>query len=322
MLYFSIQTHGRPYWLCNLLQQIKSPAAQATVYYDGTAEDFEAVRTIALQGNDAAVLKRSVPGTWSGPSMVTQMRQAMEEALATPGWEYFINLSGECFLLKPVGAIISRLQAEAAIGKTSFCYWFEMRRPISWLECRDWDANARDVVWYHRIRFVSDEKTCREIADGGLSPLLVASRPGVFVRETGQKGLLFLRGLYAWEIKERQAFFEELKGPKVGRQWVVLHRKMVEWLLSWHDFNVVYRFCTEMYVPDEMFYQTLILHPANPLRESVSNDNLRFKTGDPGALARSTDKEVLETEALFGRKISQLSASARSEVERRTLQSH
>lgn len=96
--------------------------------------------------------------------------------------------------------------------------------------------------------------------------------------------------------------------PYGGSQWWTLSSDCVQWLTQFIQTNPrVIRFFQNTFIPDELFFQTIVLN--SPFKEKVINNTLRYvdftrANPTPPAVLMKDDFEFLSTgtDALFARK--------------------
>jgi hypothetical protein len=143
-------------------------------------------------------------------------------------YDYFVNLSGQCYPLRPIEEIKKRL--EAAKGKALMEYE-PFPRP-RWVDERGGFRRV-DRYWFKPFRSMK-----------------MSSLPRVTGVPMGMR-------------------------PYGGSQWFCLPKGHVEHILSFlEEHPEVARFYKHSLIPDEMFFQTIIMN--SELRDHVINDNKRF----------------------------------------------
>jgi hypothetical protein len=93
--------------------------------------------------------------------------------------------------------------------------------------------------------------------------------------------------------------------PYGGGAYWCLARPVVEYIHEFVQRNPAYvRFFERVFVPDELFFQTIVLN--SPLRETIVNDNLRFidwsENPGPTVLRMEHLPKLVESGKLFARK--------------------
>ena len=117
-----------------------------------------------------------------------------------------------------------------------------------------------------------------------------------------EENIIEVSGLTKSELEERLHFFDK-KPLKVGRQWVVLHRSTVEWMLNSMHVKKILDMTSKFFISDEIFYQMALFSDENPNLKQLSKDNLRYKLGSPVKINKDNIQDVLNSEKLFARKV-------------------
>lgn len=100
--------------------------------------------------------------------------------------------------------------------------------------------------------------------------------------------------------------FPEGYKPYGGSQWWSLTGKCIDFIIKANSKrNILYEFSKSTYIPDEMFFQTLLMN--SPFHSTVTNDNLRYIDWVSGPerprILRSDDLTRLKSsKKLFARK--------------------
>lgn len=126
-------------------------------------------------------LMRSRFTNWGGWSLSKVLLDAIRIALRSdPHWRYFVNLSGQCYPLKPIAAIKREI---AAAGDTVHV---EML-PIAELPADDWHHNAHPMI----------ETPLRAL----ILPGRKAPPPGFSLTCKGSQWVILPRGFCEWAIE-------------------------------------------------------------------------------------------------------------------------
>ncbi|MES2888236.1 MAG: beta-1,6-N-acetylglucosaminyltransferase [Pseudomonadota bacterium] len=96
--------------------------------------------------------------------------------------------------------------------------------------------------------------------------------------------------------------------PYGGSQWWTLTGPCVQWLMQRLEQQpAIKRFFRHTFIPDELFFQTLIMN--SPFAEQAVNDNLRYvdfsraNPTPPAVLLEADYGELLQVDKLFARKL-------------------
>lgn len=300
MIYYDIQCYGGGQHVCRLVPLLLDGGNQVTVHVDGSLEE---ARSWPLPESARLRLAGTPPLSWGGVSIVRQMRAAMAAALRVPGWDWFVNLSGHCLPLQPQAAIRSRLGQSHAAGIRAHCFGFRpQNRSPEYFTAGEEGAVRRVTARYGRVQFDLDADLAALMEEGEFSPARsVTQRGAVRFVEAGKGAFRLERYTTADAEALRRAW--DARAPWFGRQWVILHRSLVETLSTSPVVDEVMAEIGERFVPDESFFQELLLNGRLVPRKQVSKDSLRYKQAGPETLRR-TDLEAAGREgALFARKV-------------------
>lgn len=304
MIHFSIQHHGTQWTHLHwLVRALASDSSRIDITLDAPAAD---VAALAQQTGHLATVRRSQPVIWAGPSVMQQMRESLLFAAEQPGWEWFINLSGSCIPLRrpaDMVAILARQRADA--GLHSHLFAFPVRRAPVWLAYAGPGSGQRLPLF--RISVVADQvvEGLMNTAGEPFNPMsTIELRRTLACTECCSETDKFmqLRALTAPELRDRQQFWT--RHPWViGRQWVVLHRSVVDWLVESPAVAEMATLLAQTFLPDETFFQTALAQAPASLREGIgTKDNLRGKLGTHGAGAPPALRQAHAEGALFARK--------------------
>lgn len=92
-----------------------------------------------------------------------------------------------------------------------------------------------------------------------------------------------------------------------GSSWWSITHNALKYILENYNWNGWYDRLEDTFVPDEMYFQTLLLN--SPFKENVVNDNLRYilweeKNGHlPAILDETNIADILSSNAIFARKV-------------------
>lgn len=271
------------------------------VTYDGDIQNLKELNTKPDRNIGGFCVTKSLPVTWCGPSQIYQMKKSIEKALEFSGWQYFVNLSGVDIPLVSQHQFFERLKFEQKVNnKTSFCFGFKPNKPHYWLEQNE--EFSRVERNYSRLQIVCDGEVDRELHTGNLNPISrVMERRALYCEEIGNKRL-FIRSLTNDEINFRKAFWNK-HSYTVGRTWMVLHRKQVEWLVDSPLFTEIFEHLQTTFEPDETLYPSVLFSKQNPFISELSKDNLRYGLGSPISISRDDIETILSSDACFARKL-------------------
>ncbi|MBQ0957335.1 hypothetical protein KAK06_00055 [Ideonella sp. 4Y11] len=304
MIHFSIQHHGQQWaHLHWLVRALSGEGGQVDVTLDAPAAD---VATLAAEIGPLATVRRSQPVIWAGPSVMQQMRESLLFAAERPGWDWFINLSGSCIPLRRPAAMAEALaRHRAETGLHSHLFAFPVRRPPVWLAYAGLGSGRRLPLF--RISVVADQVVEGLMAAPGepFNPMSrIELRRTLACTEccTETDKFLQLRALTSPELRDRQRFWTT-HPYVIGRQWVVLHRSVVEWLVESPQAAAVATLLSQTFLPDETFFQTALSQAPEALKAGIgTRHNLRGQLGANGAGAPPALRQAHAEGALFARK--------------------
>ena len=303
MIHFSVQHHGRDWthlrWLAGALARA---GGSIDVALDAPAADVAELAGL-LQG--VAPVRQSLPVIWAGPSVMTQMRDALLHALDQPGWTWFMNLSGSCIPLLAPEHMAARLATRQRLeGWHSYHTVFPVRRPEVWLDHRGPGSGAAHAL--ARIQVHADAAVEALLGQPeGFNPMAAIEWRRTLhcqeqVSEAGKA--LLLRGLSRPERADREAFWRA-HPHVIGRQWVTLHRSVVEWLVAAPEVREVATLLAQTFLPDEAFFQTALAAAPAALRQGLhQRDHQRVKLGAPPTRSAEALRAQAQAGALFARK--------------------
>lgn len=302
MLYFDVQHHGDGVDRIPTLDLLQDPAAILNLSLD-TQQDisYELLRQVESTCFHDVHVSRSRQISWGGISIVRQVVSSMERALLTSGWDFFVTLSGNCFPLKKIATIREQLDAALRLRETkAYITQFNVRQTppdLSQLVLSGRNANAK----IGRVEIFGDEAIINLVTSSVLDPVRrVAHRRCLAFAEIS-KGLFEITQL----DKKEQAVrikLENLYGNVAGRQWVILHRDVVDWMISSGIAYHVADLLATTFIPDETFFQSMLYSRQSPFLENIHQGNLWYRGGGPQKLDMENVQQAVEGRWLFARK--------------------
>jgi len=286
VLAYLILVHKSPRQLARLIDALQHPDVTFFVHVDDKVEDAQFRYMTRQQGNVRFIGPRQVV-EWGGWNMV-EAELALTRAAVKAGADYLVLLSGSDYPVWSSRRLFNFFSA------TEKCYLEHYRIPS-----RYWDRGGLNRV---RQWWLCDD------------PIKLRSR--VWRRTAGRIWRSVWHRLIRYPLNLTMKLCFELglrrRTPAgltfyVGSQWWAMSRACAEYML---DFRArhrdIVRFYRHSHVPDEGFFQTVIMN--SPLRDQVVNDNLRFIEWDGGFNPRVLDQNdleaILKSGAAFARKIS------------------
>ncbi len=241
-----------------------------SIHFDASAsaEDYAKIRE-ALRGNANVCFAKRVKCGWGEWSLVQGSLNAMRAAeSAFPDATHFYMVSGDCMAVKPA-SYTHRFLDESDQDFIEHNDFFES----DWIKT----GMKKDRLFY---RHWFNERTHKTLFYGSyrLQKALKLSRP-----------------------------IPKDLDIKIGSQWWCLRRRTVEAILKFvADRRDIVRFFKTTWIPDETFFQTLVLHLVP--KSEVVNRTLTFLIfsdyGMPATFFNDQYDFLLAQDSLFARKIS------------------
>ena len=265
---YLILAHDEPAHLERMIEALDHPNAEFIIHIDKKS-NTRSFFTGKLQGfKNVFFLKKRLPVSWGGFSMVEATLNLVRAALRQNKKGYLILLSGHDFPVKPADYIYNFLVSNYG---TEFLESFAL--PYS-----TWDMN------------------------GGLGRI-------AYYWFIDKVGLDDSRRLYYIQKKAGliRPYFQDFT-PYGGAQWWTLTCECADYIVKYIRFNTVYKEFYELtYIPDEMFFHSIILN--SPFKKNVLNNNLRYidwNTGPeyPRVLTNDDLEKIIGSERLWARKFS------------------
>lgn len=307
MIYYDIQHHGALDGLNSLIPLLEHENNHIFLSYDcdlnqrtQKGQQLEKIQDTFSPNFQTFRYGFSPKVSWGGSSITNAMYTALKRALEVEGWRYFINLSGLCVPLKRQDQIINVLGEYEKKNIKSFCYAFEPKKPMLWFSKRQ--GLLKKETRYARVKFLADRNFCNALKCREFDPARnVMHRIAASYKEI-DKNLYEVSGLDLEEISKRSNLFNE-GNYLVGRQWVILSREQAEWLVNSEFVSALLETLQDVFISDEIFFQVALNSKNNPFRDKVAKSSLRFKEGMPCKLDKLLMQEALNSEAIFGRKV-------------------
>jgi len=275
MIYADIQCHGDEILHLPLLNWLDHESFMFRVAVD-TSRDAPTVQLQNQVGRlkySKGFLEKSNPASWGGISIVKNILAALDAALLRSGWEYFVTLSGSCFPLKCPGEILDYLKARnVGQGKKVFMSSISpgpnnpIQAPIS-IHAGDSDVIS-STARLGRAKVSCNENISSLIQDNVFRPIqnIRHRQCAQFLEES--KNHFIVRPM-SMESKSRLFDLNMHYGQMYGRQWVVLHREVVEWLVDSGTAQTVLGLLSQTFIPDESFFQRCLAGPQSPFLDNI-----------------------------------------------------
>lgn len=302
MAYFYIQHHGDDVncipsidWLqhknCSLGVWIDTPNAPSSALGEQIEKSIYSHVTLA----------KSLPISWGGISIVRQTISAMEEALKVDNWRFFITLSGSCTPVKPVDSIrdiLYRNYQEKGISAYMNIHHVTWKGPnIPPVSL----AGHSDQTMAGRAQITGDAALINLLNSRKINPVQCVNHRRLFQFKEIGKNQFFMQQLDEAGTMSRQQLTSKF-GHFTGRQWVILHRSVVEWMFSSGVIDRATALLEDVFIPDETFFQSILSGQESPFAAHVHPDNLWFRRGGPKSLSSDELRDAIKGEYLFARK--------------------
>jgi len=265
---YLILAHNFPGQLERMIELLDHPQAAFIIHVDKKA-DIKQFSTPKLLGlKNLSFLKNRLTINWGGFNMVEATLRMMKKAVMPNEKGYLVLLSGQDFPLKPADYIYNFLNHNYG---TEYLEYFS-------LPDNRWVNKGMDrLAYYHFVDKLGPDES---------------------------------RQLYLLQKKERKTirpYFENFI-PYGGSQWWAFTTECAYYILKYIEYNKIFKEFYELtYIPDEMFFQSIILN--SPFKESVTYNNLRYidwQTGPeyPRIFTSEDLKDILQSGRLWARKFS------------------
>jgi Core-2/I-Branching enzyme len=282
-----VLAHRAPRQLALLLAALRHPQVQVYLHLDRRARLAPFSRALSDAGvNDAFLLPRRVT-RWGGIEIVDAALDALGRGVADR-CRYFVLISGQDFPLRPVEEILVFMEKA---GSRSYVDHFA-------LPTERWRFGGRDRTDFYTYNLLGRRETC---IPRGEDTSFFSWRGHVL------NGLLRMRGARA-PVRS----FPPYLRPFGGSQWWNLSREAAEHVLGFVDEHPDYRrYHKHTLLPDELFFQSILLGTDFTVSHEIVGDPLRFMVWPEGSRhprhPRTLDAGDLpameESRDLFARKL-------------------
>ncbi len=280
MIHFAIQDHGSGQSLPALVELLAAEGDSIDLSFDGPEETLEQIRQTLGGAGEALSIRRSAPLSWSSFESALVILESMALALHHPDWSYYMNLSGSCLPLMPPQAMHKRLANEARNGRLGFCTGYRLARPVHWISSQAPAAPLPECLPYAqgRAQLLVDPSLGELVETHTLQPSRnIGQRIGLNYTETS-KNRYWVRPLSPLELCTRAKFLA-IHPFYYGRSWVILHRSIVEWLVSSSLLTRVKDVLKGCFCADEIILPMCLFSQENPFLDVMCSDNLRYRQG-------------------------------------------
>jgi hypothetical protein len=296
LIYYAIQAHQYTEAFEWLLKALTKDDAQIDISFDMSHQSvLEANEKLKGEFGNNFNVNQSQPVSWGGRTLTKEMLNALKRSLETPNWKWFINLSGACFPTKPSRDLFGYLEARRIEnGLLGYCNAFQSKKEPLEIPYKAFAPDKQ--ITYARVEFISDFELSEMIHNKQLDPARnVMHRSALRYVETG-KNLFELHRRKSGEKKFPQK-------PWFGRQWVALHRSIVEQLVYSPNTYQVYQNLKECFISDESFFQELLFSDNASITSKISKSNLHFRGGGSKILDIEAVKQIEKSDIFFVRKV-------------------
>jgi len=282
-IHYAIQDHGKGTNLPHLVRLLDGPGVSIDISLDGSQEDLEAVQSKLDQQGTYYNISGSSSISWGGEGIHKGVIAAMERAIDLPNWKYFINCSGSCLPLGNAAWIRHLLEEHNAQGRLGFCNSTLLNEPILWISRQiepEVLQNCYELIVYDRVNWLVDPYLKVMIEENRIDPARKIEMRAALMYDEIKKNIFWVRPLTLEELRERAVFLTEVP-LRYGRNGVVLHRSIVEWLLGSNILKRVSQFVKGCFCGDELIFAMALFSAENPYLKSMHPDNLRHLQGGP-----------------------------------------
>jgi hypothetical protein len=271
-LAYCLLVHKNPHQVKRLINKLFSPSDQFYLNIFGNHSEEIWPKSLEEFKSDNFFVTQKYSKAWGMFELVQVTLNSMKY-FASKNYDYFINLSGQCYPLWPVEEIHS------FFSDKTYAYLNEFSLP--------------------------DEAPSGWGKSGGLERFQNSYYKNPFFPII--KALFKINKLMFIKIPRfRRAIPGNLK-PYGGSMWFCLHKNQVNYILDYVNRNPeIINFFKNTLCSDEIFFQTLLMN--SKYKNSVINDNLRFidwSTSDishPSFQTVANADKLLESTKLFARK--------------------
>lgn len=317
MILFLVQAHRGAAQVGALCRRLAGPASRIVLLVDRsggfTAEEVSGLGAL-LDGLGGQLL-HVPPITWGGPSQMWGWIDALDRAVAMRGWDWVVNLSGECLPLRAAQELDDHLADEGRRGITCRYVMYgdaglSLDDPDSLddlLPLQPLASPALAPFDYEQHRFAG--RLDAWVENGACSGELVHDmlirwpvRGALHCEEVGVAKQLLFRRLRPEEHERRRAFLRSTR-IRGGRTWFALQRGLVDAMVSDSSRYEIARSLERFFCADELFLQTYLENRKPALPFTCHYRNLHVDQGDPLPVSDADLGRLLASDAWFVRKV-------------------
>jgi len=281
---YLILTHSQPGRTACLAKTLAFDSADVYVHIDAKAEVKNWESCKHLKGN-VTLIKERVNCCWGHISLVKASLNLLSQAFhSRQDYDYFILLSGQDYPIKSADYISNFLHQHKG---QDFIEYFSLPSE----KLREKQGGLYRINRFHQIR----KNYHKEFPPYSKKPVL---------------NVLFNKWAEIYFTKKRPMPLG--MQPYGGSQWWMLTNKTVGILLHFLENNPsVEKFFENVWIPDEIFFQTVLMHLQkehglflvnNNYRHTQWTDHVGENTFNPKILCEEDYQALIQSDALFARK--------------------
>jgi hypothetical protein len=256
---YCISVYKNPKQVARLIERIYSPSDYFYIHKDKKISPYEWESILGKYRNENVLLTSRYKCYWGAFGLVEVNLDGMNYCRSFD-YDYFINLSGQCYPIKPLSIIKGELEKKSL----AYMEYFKLPSPNHW----EAERGGLDRINFFHIKFWRKEIPSFRF------PRLNKSLPCNLE-------------------------------PYGGSGWFCLPKRFVNYILDFvskhHEITRFYRYSN---VPDEMFFQTILMN--SPLKSGVVDDNKRYinwkNKSSPEIFREENFKDIVQSDKLFARK--------------------
>lgn len=253
-----VLAHRNPKQLACLVGALTDPSVDVYLHIDSAASlaPFQQALSSVHTGN--LVFLPRFRSRWGGMEVVDATLAGLARAVAA-GCDYVVLVSGQDIPLWPVEQI---LNFYADTPRRSALAYFPLPDPR-------WRSGGLDRINCYTFSVLGRRETCL---------------PRGWPIDRNWRGRALNAVLRAWSVWRPPRRFPDSARPFGGSQWWNLSRAAAGYVLQFVQENPAYRaYHRHTLLPDEIFFQSILLGTSFCEHHEVQNDSLRFMIWNEGA---------------------------------------
>lgn len=268
---FILLSHKDPEGIIRQATQLTQAGDYIAIHYDASAprHEFERIQEALADNPNVTFAKRRVKCGWGEWSLVDATLKAVEAAVdAFPRATHFYMISGDCMSIKSAEYAHEFLDAEDVDYIEAFDFF-----DSDWIKT---GMKEERLIYRHVLN------------------------------ERKHKTLFYAMLKTQKKLGLKRKIPEDIQ-VMIGSQWWCLRRRTIEWVLDFiRQRPDVMRFFRTTWIPDETFFQTLVMHvvPEAEVRTRTLTFLLFTDYGMPVTFYNDHYDLLLSQDYLFARKIS------------------